>query len=171
MEDSKTCTKCGQVKPANSQNYYSDKGQSSGWKPECRECTLALKRVYYQNNKERLRARSQDYRLKNPETWKKVKAGYRKRNPEKVQADRRIRYIRRFGGIHKYYTVKQMLYLYGTDCHLCGKPIDLQAPRQTSKPGYRFGLHVDHVIRLADGGDDTIENVRPAHGICNQRKN
>lgn len=171
VENSKTCTKCGQVKPMDSKNFYSDKSQSSGWKPECRECTLALKRIFYANNKDRLRAKASEYRRNNPETWKQVKASYRKRNPEKLQADRRIRYMRKYGGRHKYYTVNQVLDLYGSDCHICGKPIDLQAPRQTSKHGYELGLHIDHVIRLADGGDDVIENVRPAHGLCNQKKN
>lgn len=171
MANSKSCTKCGQIKLVNSQNFYSDKSQSSGWKPECRECTLALKRIYYQNNKETLRAKSKQYRLDNAEIWKQVKAGYRRRNPEKVQADRRIRYMRKYGGRHKYYTVQEVLDLYGSNCHICGKPIDLEAPRQTSKPGYEQGLHIDHVIRLADGGDDVIANVRPAHGLCNQKKN
>lgn len=170
MEQYKTCTKCGQTKAINSANFYSDKSQSSGWKPECRECTLALKRIYYQANKDKLRAKAKSYRESNPETWKKVKAGYRKRNPEKTQADRRIRYMRKYGGNHKFYTVKQVIERYGTDCHLCGLPIDMDAPRQTWKPGYELGLHLDHVIRLADGGDDTIENVKPAHAICNQRK-
>ena len=171
MAKSKSCTKCGQVKIINSQNFYSDKSQSSSWKPECRECTLALKRIYYQNNKDKLRQRSKDYRANNPEKWKQVRAGYRKRNPEKVQADRRIRYARKFGGSHKFYTVQEVLNLYGTNCHLCDLPIDLNAPRHTAKPGYQYGLHIDHVIRLADGGHDVIENVRPAHAICNQQKN
>jgi 5-methylcytosine-specific restriction endonuclease McrA len=154
----------------NSLNFYSDKGQSSGWKPECRDCTLAIKKIYYQNNKQKLKQRSADYRAANPETWKQVKSSYRKRNPEKVMADRRARYARRFGGNHKFYSVAEVLELYGSNCHLCGLPIDLKAPRQAGKPGYEMGLHVDHVIRLADGGDDILENVRPAHAICNQRK-
>jgi 5-methylcytosine-specific restriction endonuclease McrA len=85
-------------------------------------------------------------------------------------ADRRARYARRFGGNHKFYSVAEVLEVYGSNCHLCGLPIDLKAPRQAGKPGYEMGLHVDHVIRLADGGDDILENVRPAHAICNQRK-
>jgi len=31
-------------------------------------------------------------------------------------------------------------------------------------------LHIDHLVPLAKGGSDTLENVRPAHGICNLRK-
>lgn len=170
MKEYKTCTKCKQNKIKSTEYFYADKGQSSGLKPECRDCTLALKKIYYQNNKKALQKRSADYRAANPEKWKNIKAEYRQRNPEKIQAERRRRYARQFGGNHKFYTVEQVLEAYGADCHLCGKPIDLSAPRHTAKLGYEFGLHIDHVVRLADGGDDRIENVRPAHAICNQRK-
>jgi hypothetical protein len=170
MEKYKTCTKCKESKQVNSTYFYSDKGQSSGWKPECRDCTLKLKRIFYQNNKEKLKTRAADYRIRNPETWKQVRAGYRKRNPEKMQAERRIRYARKFGGVHKFYTVSQVIETYGTICYLCNKEIDMDAPRQTSKSGWQQGLHIDHVVRLADGGSDDLCNVRPTHGLCNLKK-
>lgn len=171
MAQSKACTKCGQIKSLISANWYRDNGQSSGWKPECKQCTLSLKKDFYQKNKERLRIKSAEYRQKNPDKWKTIKSEFRKRNPEKGQAERRLRYMRKYGGKHIFYTVQQVLDCYGLNCHICGKPIDLQAPRHTAKLGWEFGLHIDHVIRLKDGGDDTLENVRPSHGICNARKN
>ena len=33
-----------------------------------------------------------------------------------------------------------------------------------------MGLTVDHVIPLSKGGSDELENLRPAHWICNNRK-
>lgn len=171
MTDSKPCTKCKQVKPITSEFWYSDKGQSSGWKPECRDCTLAIKKLYYANNKEMLRERSRKYRENNPELWKSIKARNRRANPEKTQSHRRTRYMRRFGGNHVFYTVNEVIETYGTHCHLCGLPVDMTAPRATWKKGWEYGLQIDHVIRLADGGDDTLENVRPAHGLCNMKKN
>jgi len=33
-----------------------------------------------------------------------------------------------------------------------------------------MGLHIDHVMPLSKGGPDTLENVRPAHGSCNVKK-
>jgi len=47
---------------------------------------------------------------------------------------------------------------YGMICHLCCGEI---APEDFS---------LDHVIPLAKGGLDTIENLRPAHLLCNRRK-
>ena len=54
---------------------------------------------------------------------------------------------------------------YGSDCHICRQPIDLTLARTS-----REGLTVDHVIPLSKGGLDTIDNMRPAHWICNVRK-
>ena len=73
----------------------------------------------------------------------------------------------RKGSKQEYYTHKQVLDAYGTDCHLCNTPIDLKASRQCGYPGWENGLHIDHVIPLSKGGDDTLENVRPSHGQCN----
>lgn len=56
----------------------------------------------------------------------------------------------------------QVLGRYGSVCWLCGKPIDLTAPR--SSP---LGLSVDHVIPRSKGGGDNLDNLRPAHHHCN----
>ena len=54
---------------------------------------------------------------------------------------------------------------YGSNCHVCQEPIDLELPRTN-----RFGFTVDHLIPISKGGTDAIENLRPAHWICNIRK-
>lgn len=59
----------------------------------------------------------------------------------------------------------QVLREYGDKCHICKKPIDLELARTS-----RMGLTVDHVIPLSKGGTDEIDNLRPAHWICNNRK-
>jgi 5-methylcytosine-specific restriction endonuclease McrA len=59
---------------------------------------------------------------------------------------------------------------WGSDCHLCKKPIDLQAPRATFQQGWESGLQLDHVIPISSGGPDTLENVKPSHGKCNIAK-
>jgi 5-methylcytosine-specific restriction endonuclease McrA len=105
--------------------------------------------------REKARQYSRDYRAKNPEKY--------------TEQARRRRAFRRGNGVVKY-TEKEMLELYGSNCHICNGPIDLSAPRKPGVPGWQLGLHVDHIIQIFHGGPDTIENVRPSHAKCNLSK-
>lgn len=69
------------------------------------------------------------------------------------------------------YTYAEVLNLYGTNCHICLDPIDLNAPRNVGRDGWEKGLHIDHVIPMSKGGEDTLFNVRPSHAKCNIIKN
>jgi hypothetical protein len=71
---------------------------------------------------------------------------------------------------HHPYTELEVLQIYGTVCYLCKDPINLQYERRIGKPGWEFGLHIDHVVPIISGGPDRLENVRPTHAICNLRK-
>ena len=68
------------------------------------------------------------------------------------------------------YTEQEVLDTYGSNCHLCSEPINLEAPRKSGHEGWEQGLHIDHFISLKDGGADSLNNVRPSHGVCNLRK-
>lgn len=51
------------------------------------------------------------------------------------------------------------------DCHLCGTPIDYEAHWLSP-----FSFTVDHVLPLAKGGTDTLDNKAAAHRACNRAK-
>ncbi len=51
------------------------------------------------------------------------------------------------------------------NCALCGESIDYGLPHLD--PG---SFVVDHVVPLAAGGTDTLDNKQPAHRQCNARK-
>ena len=53
----------------------------------------------------------------------------------------------------------------GMPCWICGKPINYNAPHLD--PGE---FVVDHIIPIARGGPDVIENTAPAHRACNRAK-
>ena len=53
----------------------------------------------------------------------------------------------------------------GNVCHLCNSEIDLSIARNS-----RFGATIDHVIPVSKGGEDTLDNMRLAHWICNIKK-
>jgi DNA invertase Pin-like site-specific DNA recombinase len=59
---------------------------------------------------------------------------------------------------------------YGSDCYLCGTSIDMTASRVVGDGDWYYGLHIEHVVPKKLGGTDDIENLRPAHGICNIKK-
>jgi len=59
----------------------------------------------------------------------------------------------------------EVVRMYGSDCAVCEKPIDLTLKRTSA-----MGLTVDHWIPLSKGGSDDITNLRPAHWTCNRKK-
>lgn len=82
------------------------------------------------------------------------------------RANYRVKTVKRQGCMNpNRITHEQVIDTYGSNCHICKLPIDTTLPR-TSKQG----LTVDHVIPLSKGGKDEIENLRPAHWICNNWK-
>ena len=95
-----------------------------------------------------------------------------KRRPDQIRSNSRRSRARRLLVLNNNVIFeKDILERYGTSCHICKDPIDLNAPRQVGKEGWERGLHIDHVIPLSRGGDNTIENVKPSHGYCNITKN
>lgn len=90
--------------------------------------------------------------------------------PEIARRSKRRRRAKKLENGIDFYTEKQVLDVYGTDCYICKKPIDLKAPRTTWTKGWQKGLHIEHYIDIALGGPDTLENVRPSHAICNLTK-
>tara|TARA_B110000977_G_scaffold166924_1_gene215126 strand:- start:103 stop:723 length:621 start_codon:yes stop_codon:yes gene_type:complete len=136
-------------------------------KEQILELNKERNKEYYQNNKEKAKEHYQN----NKEQIREQQKEYHKNNPHKGREYARKRRALRQANIHKPYTEDQVLKLYGTDCHICKKPINLSANRSAGAPGWQRGLHIDHVTPLSKGGPDTIENVKPAHGLCNMQKN
>ena len=118
-----------------------------------------LHRKSYEKNWEQRQLDVREWQLANPEKVREasIKSGH-KRRAQKNQTN------------HEPYSLADLVNSYGTICHLCGGEIDFDAPRRAGIEGWEFGLHIDHVMPLSKGGDDTLANVRPAHGQCNLAK-
>lgn len=196
MEQYRTCSTCKKSKLF--KDFNKDKSRKFGISYRCKQCHAQMNTKYYDKEKMRIAAsksyhknkdainqKAREKRKADPEQYRSYKREYyrlnkkrilanankwRKANPEPDRAAKRRRRARLRNSAIAPYSTQQVIALYGTNCHLCGKPIDMNAPRWTAVPGYELGLHLDHVIRISEGGPDTIENIRPAHGICNQIK-
>ena len=180
------CTKCKETKPATPEFFYRNSAYKSGLRSHCKDCVIK----YRKNNREKISEANKKYRKSNLEKIKQSKKEYREANPEKIKElkkkwaqanpekdregrrrnERKRRALKLQNG-YSPYTEAEVLNLYGTNCHLCGQPIDFEAPRRFNKPGWELGLQMDHVIPISKGGPDTLENVKPAHGLCNITKN
>lgn len=119
----------------------------------CEPCVEAMRKYF--RDRRKLPEVKERYRIYN-RTNRKVRNGSRFR-----------RFSKDYDMKRDFFSVNTVLETYGTDCHLCGGPIDLNAPRLVGRPGWEMSLHIDHVVPMSRGGDDTLENVRPAHGKCN----
>jgi hypothetical protein len=198
MEQYKTCPRCGQNKPIS--EWGRNKTKKDGLASECKKCHAAQVAEWRKENPEEQKRRSREQFAKSRErenarrkkryydNWElereKARARYqitaetqrqssrdwRKNNPEKLAIQNRSTRARRKNVYSEPYTKEQVLEKWGTDCHLCGEPIDLLAPRANREEGWERGLHLDHVVPLINGGDDTLQNVKPAHGLCNLKK-
>jgi len=211
-DTTKTCTNCGEVKPATLEFFYKKSGNKTyGLKSHCKPCCSKyqeanrekhLERVkqYQKANREKILKYKKHYRETNREELKKRKKQYyeanrkkreqyyeanreelnrkhrerRALNPEKTrESGRKARHKRRalkLNNGHSPYSETEVLAAYGTACHICGVPIDLDASRQCGVDGWENGLHIDHLQPISKGGPDTLKNVRPAHGKCNVKK-
>lgn len=151
----------------------------------CKDTEAERARQRYQKDPEKSKKRTRAYLVKNPDKARAAVARWREKNreydlertrqyhrehPEKRSEWNNRRRARRLGNGFEPYTEQQVLDMYGIDCHLCGEPIDLEAGRQIGKVGWEKGLHIDHLLPMAKGGPDTLENVRPSHGKCNLLK-
>ena len=130
----------------------------------------AQRRAYYRNN-ESVRKAKAAYHEANKDRRNEYLRQWRADNPDKSVAGRNKRRATLAGVETEFYTVDQVISLYGSTCHLCLEPIDLTAPRHAgSGSGWERGLHIDHHIPISQKGPDTLANVRPSHAICNLRK-
>jgi len=67
----------------------------------------------------------------------------------------------------QYYTRQHIIDRDGIDCYICKLPVDFEANHVQGQPGWEMYPHIEHVIPLAKGGHDTLENVKLAHAKCN----
>jgi len=78
----KTCSKCETTKEFT--EFNKNKSAKDGHRPECRECEKEVKKLYRENNKEKIAEKEKLYRQNNKEKVSERKKLYRENNKEKI---------------------------------------------------------------------------------------
>ena len=154
MTTKRTCTSCKTEYPATLEYFYKQPSGKDGLKSICKDCACSIAMDYYLANKEKLQF---GFYL------------YQKNNRDKRRQIRRREKAKLAGVLNDNWTDEQLIATYGTDCYICNEAIDFDAPKQGEDSEYSYWP--DHVIPYSRGGDNTIDNVRPCHRVCNQNKN
>jgi 5-methylcytosine-specific restriction endonuclease McrA len=128
------------------------------WYKAHRASVLARVKNRADQNKDAIAAYQAARYAANPDKVKATVAAYRKANPDKKRHLENRRRARKAGngGSHTLAERLEKFARLGNVCVYC---------RQSKK------LTVDHIIPLARGGTDNIENIVPACRSCNSRKN
>jgi 5-methylcytosine-specific restriction endonuclease McrA len=194
----KVCTKCGELKPADSAHFSANRGKLRSY---CRQCARGYNLAYYADNADEMRARSKayhrehdagkrqekqaydrEYARANAEKKRQKAAEFRKNNPEymvkwrldhadRLRAWRKSEDGHKASGVIAHRRRARKLAVGGSYT-----PADIEAIRAAQgnrcylcgKKLKRF--HIDHFIPLALGGTNDPGNLRLACPKCNLSK-
>lgn len=93
MQTIKACSLCRTFKSFN--EFYKDKKERDGRMSQCSSCNKASRQFYREANREKERVRNRDYGRRNAQTVRARVKRWRKENPGKDRAKRRMREIQK----------------------------------------------------------------------------
>ena len=134
------------------------------WERANREVRTAQSQAWRDANRDLAREFSRKWYAANREEAQRMSREWRQANPEKARAGERRRRALRASVKVETYTRPQVWALTGGRCGICELQI---TPSQIATQG---AWHIDHIVPISLGGDDSLENVQPAHAWCNIRK-
>ncbi|TXH53008.1 MAG: hypothetical protein E6Q97_14375 [Desulfurellales bacterium] len=177
----KTCTQCGESKPATPEYFNRAKESRDGLRHQCRTCRSAIMKAwrrsnpeqvseydrrYYSENKERAREVARRRYAKHNEQMREYHKKWSKENRDKANLNARLRHARKSARVHAFSEKDWQFALdyFGGCCAVCGRP-----------PGLFHTLAMDHWIPIAasDCPGTIPTNIVPlCHGEngCNNKK-
>jgi len=198
MPQSKTCTKCCQILPAES--FSKSARHKSGLQSSCKACSSVTNRAYYQANREEATAAARSHYQENKESIIAHSRAYHLQNRERLNANSRAYYQENKESINAY---KRAYHLQNKEAentrsraYQKSHPEVFAKARHTrranrldngifaitSKELKRIqsspcthcssttNIHVDHVIPLSKGGRHSIGNLQALCQSCNTSK-
>lgn len=86
MSNSKTCTKCGQIKPLDCFSKHNGKKASkSGRRATCKACDIAANRIYRAKNRDKVNEAKRKWSQENADSKAKSDSKYWEANKEKIK--------------------------------------------------------------------------------------
>ena len=170
--NTKICTKCGEEKAATTEFFYKQKRGKYGLTARCKSC----RKIYSQQNKEKISKRGKQYREINKEKISERKKQYREANKDKIaektkqwqQANKEkiSKRKKKYYGANKEKIAQQQQQYRKKNRHLTRqKKAKRRAAKLKQTPDYANldlikliyencpdGYQVDHMIPLANGG-------------------
>ena len=187
--DMKLCSQCGQWKPFDA--FTKDANQSSGFRPNCKECHRKYTKWYAKKNAEQANARakkwhrehpgwavqrSREWRKNHPEEYKAQVQKYRQKNRKKINAyklarakahpESRSRTLSQYGA-------KRKARIGVNVENVTREEVLARSGNKCylcQKPLTLKTLCVEHDIPLSRGGAHDYENVHASCRRCNTRK-
>lgn len=92
---SKTCTQCGAIYPATTTHFKPDKHQSSGLRPECRQCSRQRFNAWYAKNQAEQAAKRRARYAAKPAQYLATNRASEARNPDQARLNKRLSAQRR----------------------------------------------------------------------------
>lgn len=162
----KACSQCGDPQPL--ENFHRDKNKPGGRRAECKQCISTRRKLYGKANRDKLTAKTLEWRERNPDRYREIARASDKRvyhrdietGRARSRKKARLRRIRRAqcSGSHTWKEWQDIVKQYGNQCLKCHTPGDANT------------LTEDHVVPISKGGSDYIDNIQPLCKSCNSSK-
>lgn len=170
----KQCTKCNELKAADTDNFYKNKRTKDGLTVWCKDCLKEYQRQHNEQNKEYYSEYKKEWHLMNKEknnkrdiNWhknnkersKELYKNWIKNNPDKV---REYSY-KHMNKIHDITEIewKNCKVYFNYCCAYCGMT------EEEARQEYNKGLHKEHAI---NEGENDLSNCIPSCTGCNSTK-
>ena len=165
LAQSKECKVCLSVKP-----IEKFEKTAKGYRLNtCSSCRSKIKKLKNPKKTKEYQKTSDKKRISNPKRKAQI-LQYKRNNPDIARRAAHKRRVLKYNNRHSPYSTKDIVDKYGTKCYLCREEVDFSSPRNAGSIGWEVSFWVEHVIDIAKGGEDNLNNVRPSHGWCNLHK-